>query len=303
MPRGSRRASVVVIAIAVVAAACTSSSAPLSSTASGPSSAPRYYVSLGDSYASGLQPKPGSGVSNTRNGFAYQLVDKLRAAGTDVELVNFGCAGATSQSILHGKGCDALGPDGHDYPDRSQADAAEDFLRNHRGAIALVTVSIGGNDIALCTTNPDQAACLTSAVAAVTQNVSVVAHGVRDAAGDGVPIIGTTYPDVALAGWLTGSPDGQRLAALSVSLFQTMFNPALDAAYTSVDGTFVDITAASGAYGPLSETTTLDPYGTIPVPVAKVCQLTFICELQNIHPTTAGYTFIADQVLAAFLHR
>ena len=44
--------------------------------------------------------------------------------------------------------------------------------------------------------------------------------------------------------------------------------------------------------------TTLDPYGSIPVPVAKVCQLTYACDKQDIHPTTEGYSLIADLIAA-----
>jgi len=55
---------------------------------------------------------------------------------------------------------------------------------------------------------------------------------------------------------------------------------------------FVDVTAATGAYGPF-DTTVLAPYGTIPTPVGRVCRLTFFCTLLDIHMTTAGYGLIA----------
>ena len=47
---------------------------------------------------------------------------------------------------------------------------------------------------------------------------------------------------------------------------------------------------------PFTQTTTLAPYGTIPVAVAKTCQLTWYCQFQNIHPRTVGYTVIADLI-------
>src|SRR5215213_7354755 len=81
-------------------------------------SKPTYYVSLGDSYASGYQPQRG----NTRDGFAYQLVGKARKRGYDLKLANFGCAGETSESILERtKKCAGLGPDGKKYAGRTQA--------------------------------------------------------------------------------------------------------------------------------------------------------------------------------------
>ena len=97
-------------------------------------------------------------------------------------------------------------------------------------------------------------------------------------------IVGTTYPDVILGQWVSGAPNGQQLATLSVAAFQNFINPALQQAYASAQGTFVDVTAATGAYGPLTELTELAPYGSIPVPVAKVCELTYYCEQQDIHP-------------------
>ena len=36
----------------------------------------------------------------------------------------------------------------------------------------------------------------------------------------------------------------------------------------------------------------------MPVPVAKVCQLTFYCQFQDIHPRTNGYALIANLVTA-----
>jgi ABC-type nitrate/sulfonate/bicarbonate transport system substrate-binding protein len=70
--------------------------------------APQYYVSLGDSYASGYQPTTG----NSTAGFAYQVPRYAKARGYRLTLVNFGCGGATTRSLLSQKGCPkvALGP-------------------------------------------------------------------------------------------------------------------------------------------------------------------------------------------------
>ena len=67
------------------------------------------------------------------------------------------------------------------------------------------------------------------------------------------------------------------------------------------NGTFVDVTAATGAYGSMQELTEVEPYGSIPVPVAKVCELTTYCTKADIHPTPAGYRVIADLVVDAYL--
>jgi hypothetical protein len=137
-----------------------------------------------------------------------------------------------------------------------------------------------------------------TAVDGIKTNVTALAQGLRAAAGPDTLIVGTTYPDAILGAWVTGDPAAQQLATLSVTAFKSLINPALKQAYESAGGTFVDVTDATGAYGSLDETTTLDPYGTIPVPVAKVCELTFFCDLKDIHPKTEGYKLIADLVVA-----
>lgn len=254
------------------------------------------YVSLGDSYASGFQP----GLGNTRHGFAYQLPGFAARRGYRLNLVNFGCAGATTTSILQTVGCPprALGPGGVAYPRTTQAAAAEAFLRANRGRVGLVTVSIGGNDVTACIKAADPIACVAAAVRRIKANVGRLARGLRRAAGPRVPIVGTTYPDVVLGLFLTDEA-GQNLAKLSVVAFKSLVNPALKSAYASGRARFVDVTAATGAYGSLDQTTTLPPYpGTMPVPVARACQLTYFCDRRDIHPRTIGYRLIARLVAA-----
>jgi lysophospholipase L1-like esterase len=280
-----------VAAAAVTLAACNSNSTGASgakpgeaTTSVSPTPAPtatpaaaqsgKWYVSLGDSYAAGWQATGPHAGHTTRNGFAYQLTDEASDKGYHFTLRNFGCGGATTTSILDSIGCPAaaLGPGAAPYPAATQADAAVEFLKQHKGQIGLITVSIGGND--------------------VTKLVSEL----RDAAGPDVPIRGITYPDVILGEYLSG-PSGQQLASLSVTAFKSLINPALSAAYASVGGKLVDVTTATGAYTPLTQTTTLAPYGTIPVAVAKVCSLTYYCQYKDIHPHTDGYKIIADLLL------
>src|SRR3712207_6494020 len=60
----------------------------------------QYYVSLGDSYATGYQATgPGQGRA-TSKGFANQLPAAARARGYSFKLVNFGCGGETTTSLL-----------------------------------------------------------------------------------------------------------------------------------------------------------------------------------------------------------
>ena len=109
----------------------------------------KYYVSLGDSYSVGYQPSPTPGPTA---GYTTYVAQK-----ENLKLENFGCSGATTDSILHTNGCTApYGPvadtDAVPYTTMSQAAAAEAFIRAHKGSIGLITVSIGGDDITSCVT-------------------------------------------------------------------------------------------------------------------------------------------------------
>lgn len=260
----------------------------------------KYYVSLGDSYSVGYQPSPKAGATS---GFTAVV-----ANGTRFKLVNFGCGGATTTSILQTVGCAApYGPpaatDRASYPHQTQAAAADAFIRRHRGDIGLVTVSIGGNDVTACAANADPVSCVAGVTDEIKSHVATLARGLRAAAGPGVPIIGLTYPDVILGMWVypPTKPDTS-LATLSVTAFKSLINPALSQAYAGAGARFVDVTADTGAYTPLTDTTTLAPYGTVPVAVAKVCDLTWYCQLGNIHAKTVGYHLIGEEILTAY-HR
>jgi lysophospholipase L1-like esterase len=262
------------------------------------------YVALGDSYTSGYQPTgPGRG-RNTRNGFVYQLVPLARRRGYEgVKLVNFGCGGETSVSLLRRtRRCGGPVPGGENYAGRTQMAASERFLRRNRDRIAFVTVLIGGNDVTACVSAPDPIACVGPAAERVKRNVTTIGRRLRRAVGSKVPIIAGTYPDVILGLWTSGRKQDQDLAALSTIAFRSIINPALEAAYEANDITFVDVTEATGAYGSFEQTTTIDPYGTVPVPVATICEISYFCVFRDIHLRTNGYRQMAE-LFAAELPR
>lgn len=270
-----------------------------SPSAQGRRSAVQYYVSLGDSYSIGYQPGADGRLGRgTRDGYAYRLPALVARKGWRLRLVQFGCGGATTTSILEQVGCNplALGPASQRYPRQTQLAAAERFLRAQRrsGKVGLITVSIGGNDVTACATAPNAIQCTAGAVGTVNRNVATLVRRLRKAAGPRVRIVGLTYPDVILGSWLR--PGGQDLARLSVVAFKELINPGLKAQYESVRGHFVDVTAATGAYGSLDETTDYPPYGTIPVPVAEVCELTYFCSVGDIHANAEGYGLIAQLI-------
>jgi lysophospholipase L1-like esterase len=260
-------------------------------------SKPRYYVSLGDSYSVGYQP----GLGATPGYAAYT------AAKTHMVLVNFGCAGATTTSILHTIGCPVVLPHtagGQRYPSTTQLAAAQAFIAAHAGHIGLITVSIGGNDVTACASSDTPVLCVGGATATITSNVTQLAVALRAAAGPKVRILGLSYPDVILGAYVyptnPGSAQSIQLAQLSVTGFKDLVNPALSAAYVGVGGRFVDVTSATGAYAPLTTTVNTASYGTVPVAVASVCALTWYCQRGDIHPKSAGYLLEGKLIVRSF---
>ena len=259
----------------------------------------RYYLSLGDSYAVGYQADV---KKTTHNGFADQLVPLARKKGYDFTLVNQGCGGATTTSMLQQKGCAAaaLAPGAANYPSQTQVQAAVAFIKGHRAQMGLVTVSIGGNDVDVCLPKSDPLNCVATNMKGAVTNLKSIVRQLRRAGGPSLRIVGTTYPDVALGAWVRTDifgTNGFSRATVSITAFDKYINPGLRKAYSSGHAKFVDVTRATGAYGPF-DTTTLGPYGTIPTPVAKVCKLTFFCSNVDIHMRTAGYGVIAKMIAA-----
>jgi lysophospholipase L1-like esterase len=289
----------VLVVVLAFGAATASASAAASAARPAASAKPvangrQYFISLGDSYSVGYQSDVGH---TTLNGPASQLVKLAAKRGDRFKLVSFGCGGATTTSMLTQLDCPAAGrlPGAAGYPGKTQVQAAVAFIKHHPGKVGLVTISIGGNDIDGCLVNADPLGCVATDMPNATANLTKIVKQLRAAGGQGMQIIGSTYPDVALGAWVLPNPFGDNrftLAAESVTAFRRLINPGLKRAYRSIGAAFVDVTAATGAYGPF--VTTNDPtYGVIPVPVATVCRLTFFCTRLDIHMTTSGYAVIA----------
>ena len=302
LSRGVRRSALVGALLAVLGACAAGpdASPTPSSTTTGPPPVQRVLVSLGDSYATGYRPTDaGVPAGPSEDGFAYLVAEQA-----DLKLINLGCSGATSAQMRDQTGCalrnrpvdtaDAVDPAG-----TTQLDAAVRALRENAGRVGLVTVVIGGNDLAPCALSSDPVTCATQAVAGIRANLASMLPALREAAGD-APIVGLTYPDVFLGAWVSSEfPNGQNLARLSVPLFRDVLNAGLEDEYAKVGAAFVDVTAATGGYGPLTEVTQDPTYGSIPTPVAKVCALTYFCRHTDVHPTPEGHQEIATAVLAA----
>ena len=252
-----------------------------------------YFVALGDSYTVGYQDALGH---TTHNGPADQLVPLARKRGYRYTLVNLGCGGATTNSMLTQIDCPqkARTPGGAGYPGKTQTEAAVAFIKQHRGKVGLVTISISGNDVTPCIPAADPIGCIKAKMKTVRANLAKIVRPLRAAGGKKMRIVGSTYPDVVLGAWVRPElGDGRfTLATNSLTSFQSYINPGLKKTYASVGGSFVDVTRATGAYGSFGTVATKQ-YGRIPAPVAKACELTYFCSSLGIHMTTPGYHIIA----------
>jgi lysophospholipase L1-like esterase len=296
-------APVLLLALMAVASCSSGSGRPGGTGSVGDSAATnaKFYVSIGDSYAAGYQPTGPNSGGTTRNGFAYQVA----ATAPGVRLENFGCVGATTTTALHSPGCaaSALGPSAAPYSSRSQIAAAVAFLRGHQGHIALVTIILGGDDVLACgLAVNNETGCLQAALATIKTNLSNIATQVRAAVGSSVRIVGLTYPDVLLGQYVTSNPNAKAAATASVTLFRTYLNPMLQSVYRSIQAPFVDVTSDTGAYASPATVSEVAGFGMLPLPVAQVCSLTFMCEYGDVHPRTSGYALIARAVESAYQH-
>jgi lysophospholipase L1-like esterase len=223
---------------------------------------PVYYVALGDSLAAGF-------ASPTGEGYANDLLTYLQGTVPDLELVDLGCSGETTTSMIEGGSCS--------YPAGSQLAAATAFLAAHQAAVALVTIDNGGNDYINCIdADPPSysAPCISATNATVTTNLTTIMEQLRAAAGASVPIVGMNYFDPFLDYWPDGAL-GVGIAKESVPVVAEV-NATIGAAYTSRAAPVADV---AGAF----ETTDLShkvatPEGRVPVAVANTCQwLDFTC--------------------------
>ncbi len=277
------RFALVVAPVATLLALTACTSAPIAATTdsgrAAPAGQPRY-VSIGDSYATGISPE-GTGES-----FA-QIVARQEG----LTLVNLACNGATTADLLAEPAC------GPESDGRTQVDETVETLR--AGNVGLVTVVIGANDLLEpCAVAQDPGDCATSAATETKTNIAAVLTRLREAAPD-VRIVGLSYPDVFLGAWVNPEfPNGEDLARASVKLYED-FNGEIAAEYAKFGASYVDVTNRTGGYGALTDLTEDPKYGRIPAPVAEVCTLTYYCEHSDVHPTPAGHHAIADAVVAA----
>ena len=244
-----------------------------------------YYLSLGDSLAQGFQPIGGphtnSGAVAYNQGYADQLLKLARSGGGEhLRLVKLGCGGETTATMIE----DSLCRD--DYATGSQLGDAVEFLDEHPGEMAFITIDIGANDIFQCEGDPS---CFGPQIAT---NLPLILDTLRDHAGPDVPIVGMNYPSPFVVDWFDDPAAGQAAAASIVA-----FNNFLESLYAAAGVPVADV---ESAFAVTDFTTLVDLKGVGPVPLSvyNACTLGWICTGPplgpDIHPNSKGYRVQAE---------
>lgn len=249
-----------------------------------------FYVALGGSASVGWQPtaaKPGGQPTDT--GYANDLAETERSNWVDLRLVQLGCPGETTTTMLDG---------GSHCPYRSgsQLAAATAFLRRHPSTV-LLTVDLGFNDVVRCMKHQqvDQA-CVAQALEVVREQLPQILSSLRAAGGSSLQIVGVGHYDPYLADYRQG---GAARAFSSESLTViTQLDDVMRSAYSAAGVPMADV--ASAFQTASTEPTELDGTGVVPRNVAEACALTWMCAAApfgpNPHPNDPGYRAISDAI-------
>jgi lysophospholipase L1-like esterase len=273
--------------IAACALLCLVPASALAHKAPAAKPAPTYYLALGDSLAAGAQPTPAGKTVPTTQGYANDLLASQKSKVKGLKLKDLGCVGETTTSMLGGG---MFCP----YAGTQLADAVR-FIKTHK--IAFVTLDIGANDVDGCAKLPTAQVvpCVEAGLTTITKNVPKIVKQLRRAVGSEVKVLGMTYYDPFLAYWVS-TPPNQSLATESVGLSNTL-NGDLKTAFTAQHLKIADVAAAFDTDTPFTTTSTLAGHGTVPLAVAQICKLTWMCAAAprgpNIHANAQGYRKLA----------
>ena len=279
-PRLATTRAVRGLAVALVLAIPAWSAAPVDA-ASEPTS---YYLSVGDSLAQGFQPIGGphtnSAAAGYNQGYADQLLKLARGGGGEhLRLVKLGCGGESTATMISNSRCR--------YDTGSQLGDAVDFLDEHEGEIALITVTLGANDLFVdCEGDPS---CF---IPQIATNLPHIVNTLRDHAGPGVPIVGMNYYGPDVVQWFDDPAAGPAAAANAVA-----FNNFLESLYMGAGAPVADVESAF-AVTDFTTQANLKGFGPVPLSVYNACTLTWLCTGPplgpDIHANARGYGVIAE---------
>jgi lysophospholipase L1-like esterase len=292
--------------VAAAVAACAAVAVALPGAAVAKAASPHYYLALGDSLSQGMQPDLHGVTRNTNQGYANDLLAIERNRVPGLQLVQLGCGGDTTGSMLTGHGNNANARLLHcDRAGGSQEAAAERFLRahHHPGEVPLVTVDIGANDVDGCGSVPASqiASCVKTGLATINQNLPKIFAGLKKAAPKGTTFAAMNLYDPFLGYYFapTGSTD-KTLASESIALAK-LLNGDLAAADAKAGFLTADVADAFDTYDSTDSATWEGQQ--IPLNVSRLCSWTWACQTPpsgpNIHANKNGYQVIANAFATA----
>jgi lysophospholipase L1-like esterase len=292
------------ILLAVTAAVLCAVAAALPGVAAAKTAPPHYYLALGDSLSQGMQPDLNGTTLDTNQGYANDLLALERKHIHNLKLVQLGCGGDTTTSMLTGQGNNAAAKLLHcDRQGGSQEAAAEHFLKTHhrKGQVPLITVDIGANDVDGCATAADVISCVNSGLNTISTNLPKILAGLKKAAPKGTTFAGMTLYNPVLGGFFSPAGTATHTLALASTALLTEVNKDLTTADTNGGFLTADVADAFKSY---DSTDTVSWQGQqIPVNVATLCSWTWACQTPpsgpNIHANKNGYQVIANAFAAA----
>ena len=269
----------------------------LTATASAPprfSPPKEFSLAIGDSIAFGqdetLVAQIQSGTYAPED-FASGYVDlfdaRLATVSAGIDTVNYSCPGETTATFIAG-GCwlrSTFGPLPlhDDYPlATSQLAVTLEFLRQHRGEVSPITLTLGADDflVPFLIVCGGQIDCLTrnysipDILAQARLNLDAILTALRKAAPDSEIIMLAYYNPFGF----DPGPLGLVSNAIVTGLNEVITEVAADKGARVAD-----------AYTPIN----LGPQPE------TLCVLTLVCAFGDVHPTEEGYAVIAEQFWAS----
>ena len=249
-----------------------------------PRGRPPYYVSLGDSLSTGVQPIGLEALQfRTDSGYADQLCALAQSRLPGLRAIKLGFPGESTSTMLDG----SLNA----YPHGNQLAEAVAFLTDHRGEVAFVTIDIGPNDFPA-----RDFEALAPGLESIARNLPGILDELVRAAGPATPVAGMTMYDPFLVSWSAG-PEGRELARISVDQAIVPINAGLSAYYRAAGLRVADV---EGAFSTTDFETmvSLEGVGTVPINVARIHEWTWAGSPPPFgpdpHANADGYRVIAE---------
>jgi lysophospholipase L1-like esterase len=260
-----------------------------------------YYLALGDSLSVGYQPDQQGTGRETNRGYTNDLSAREAKRVKHLQLVEVGCPGDTTTSLLTGKGNDQAAKLFHcDRKGGSQLKAAVAFLKAHHkaGEVPLLTIDIGANDVDSCAGAGNLGAiatCVSKGEATIKKNTPKILNALKHAAPKGTHFVAMNLYDPVLGEYFSTNSSDKSLAELSVSFVKSI-NGDIQSADQKSSFKTADVAAAFKTY---DQSATVSYEGQmIPVNVAYACAWTWACTTPpvgpNIHANDNGYTVISQ---------